>query len=410
MSAAAPAVVVIPARGGSVGVPLKNLQDVGGASLVARAVRAALATPSVRQVLVSTDHPEIAREARRHGATVVDRPADLAGGAASSESAVLHALSVLGAEDAADGLPSVTVLMQATSPFVDPADLDAAVRRVRSGQEDVVVAASASHDFQWRLDDGLASPVGHDTGHRPRRQDRAPHFRETGAFYVMRTEGFLEREVRFFGVVGIQAVDPRWAIEIDEPHDLRLARVLASMRDESVVSGALTDVDVLVTDFDGVHTDDHVIVTQDGQESVRVGRDDGMGVSLLRRAGTRVVILSTEVNPVVSARGRKLGVEVLQGIGDKEIALRDWLESEGVDPARVAYVGNDVNDLGAMSVVGLPVAVADARPEVLAAARLVLDRAGGHGAVREICDRILAGQHSPRAAGPETSEQVADQA
>ena len=115
-----------------------------------------------------------------------------------------------------------------------------------------------------------------------------------------------------------------------------------------------------------------------------------MGVALLRAAGVPVLILSTEVNPVVAARARKLQVPVLHGVEDKASALKDWIAAEGLDPARVAYLGNDVNDLGCLHLVGWPVVVADAHPAVRTAARLVLSRRGGEGAVRELCDLVLA--------------------
>ncbi|GII99589.1 YrbI family 3-deoxy-D-manno-octulosonate 8-phosphate phosphatase [Sediminihabitans luteus] len=389
-----PAVVVIPARGGSQGVPLKNLARVGGTSLVGRAVRTALAAPSVGAVVVSTDHDGIAAEARRHGARVVVRPDEIAGSTASSESALVHVLDHLAA--GGDPLPPVTVLVQCTSPFVDPADLDAAVRRVAEGEHDVVLAVSPTHDFQWRDDEGEVRAVGHSTLERQRRQDRAPHYRETGAFYAMRTAGLLENGRRFFGSIGLQPVDPATALEIDDPEDLDEARRIA----ETVPSGRASataqriDVDALVTDFDGVHTDDHAYVAQDGTESVRVHRGDGLGVAALRRAGVPVLILSTEHNPVVAARAAKLGVDVLHGVDDKAAALRDWIAAHRLDPDRVAYVGNDVNDLGPLHVVGWPVAVADARPEVRAAARVVLDHAGGTGAVREICDLVAAARRA----------------
>jgi YrbI family 3-deoxy-D-manno-octulosonate 8-phosphate phosphatase len=382
------ALVVIPARGGSQGVPLKNLADVGGTSLVGRAIVSALAAPGVTRVVVSTDHPGIAAEARRHGADVVERPATLSDATATSESAVLHALDAL-----ADDLP-VTVLLQCTSPFVDPADLGEAVVRVLAGEADVVLAAAPTHDFQWVVADGLVRPVGHSLDHRPRRQDRLPHFRETGAFYAMRTSGLREAGTRFFGRVALQAVDARTAIEIDEQADLEAARVLAAGGHQGDESEAL-DVDALVTDFDGVHTDDHAYVDGAGVESVRVHRGDGMGVDLLRRAQVPLLILSTERNPVVRARADKLGVDVLHGIADKAAALDEWISVNRLDPDRVAYVGNDVNDLGAMARIGWPVAVADAHPRVRAAARLVLDRRGGDGAVREVCDRIVAAR-APR--------------
>ena len=362
---------------------MKNLEKVSGISLIGRAVHAAVTARTVAAVVVSTDHPRIADEAARYGATVIERPDHLAGSTASSESAVLHALSVW---ERAHDVPAVTVLMQCTSPFVDPADLDAAVSAVASGQHDMVLSATETFDFQWRTNaSGDVQAVGHTADFRPRRQDRPAHHRETGAFYAMDTVGFRREQRRFFGRIGLQPVAPQTALEIDTVDDLRLARALAHEVDRH----PWLDVDAVVTDFDGVHTDDHALVGADGSELVRVHRGDGLGVAALRRTGLPMLILSTETNPVVGARARKLGVEALQGVEDKATALRGWLSRNRIDADRVAYLGNDVNDLPAMSIIGWPVAVADAHPDVLAAARIVLDRPGGDGAVRELCDRVL---------------------
>ncbi|MEW9550262.1 N-acetylneuraminate synthase family protein [Nonomuraea sp. NPDC050783] len=376
---------VVPARGGSAGVPLKNLALVGGVPLVTRAVRACLRAELVDQVVVSTDHDRIAETAREAGALVVERPAELSGATASSESAVLHALDALGAD------PEVVVLVQCTSAFIDPEDLSAAVRKVLDGEADSVVSGLPTHEFLWTA---AGAGVNHDPAVRPRRQDREPQFRENGAFYVMRTAGLREHGHRFFGRTAVQPVPVQHAVEVDDPEDLELVRALAPLLD----TPEPIDVDAVITDFDGVHTDDRAYVDSDGREMVLVSRSDGMGVSLLRRSGVKVLIMSTEHNPVVAARARKLGVPVLQGLADKRTVLRDWLQIEGLDPARVAYVGNDVNDLGPMAEVGWPVATPDAHPRVRAAARVVLTRAGGSGAVRELCDRVVAARPQPPAA------------
>jgi YrbI family 3-deoxy-D-manno-octulosonate 8-phosphate phosphatase len=372
-------VAVIPARGGSKGVPGKNLRRVAGRSLVARAVDAARAASTIDRVLVSTDDPAIVCEALAAGAEIVERPAAIAGDTASSEAAVLHAL------DSLAEAPEIVILIQATSPFIDPDDLDAAVQRVSSQSEDVVFSAVETHAFLWRETSDGAEGVNHDPAVRPRRQDRDAQFQETGAFYVMRTTGFVERGHRFFGRVGIQEVDAARSLEIDTLREFELATLIAPLfeRQEPINVGAV------VTDFDGVHTDDRALIDSDGGELVRVSRADGAGVEALRRAGIPVLILSRETNPVVAARGRKLGVPVLSGIQDKATALREWASDAGVELARIAYLGNDTNDLPPMALVGWPIAVADARPEVLAQARLVLTNSGGDGAVRELADRIL---------------------
>lgn len=379
-------VAVIPARGGSVGVPRKNIARVGGVPLVARAVGAATRATLVNSVIVSTDDDAIAEVAASAGAVIVRRPAELASGEASSESALLHSLDSLEAE------PEVLVFIQATSPFIDPARIDAAVQRVLSGRDDVVFSGVESYHFAWSLADARsladasATGIGHDPAHRPRRQDRAPHYIETGAFYVLRVAGFREAQHRFFGRIGIELVAESSAIEIDTPEQLAVARELARIHDgvEPI------DVDAVVTDFDGVHTDDSASIGIDGDERVTVSRSDGMGVRLLREAGIPVLILSTERHGIVAARASKLGVEVLHGVDDKAAALAAWAEARGILPSRIAYLGNDINDLGALSLAGWPVAVADAHPDVLSSARLVLNRRGGRGAVRQLAELVLS--------------------
>lgn len=383
------AVAIIPARGGSKGVPRKNLQRVGGVPLVARAVDAARRCPAIDRVVVTTDDADIAAVAAEWGAQVVERPAGLAGDEASSESALLHALDNLEARKVDVG---VLAFLQATSPFVDVEALTAAVQLVRSRRRDSVFSAVETYGFLWEKSAGSAAePVNHEIDVRPRRQDREPQYLETGAFYVMRAAGFRAAGHRFFGSVGIAEVAARTAVEIDTPDELELARALAPLvdRDAFGAHAGGIDVDAVVTDFDGVHTDDTVHVDENGIESVTVSRADGMGVGLLRNAGIPVLILSTEANPVVAARARKLGVDVRQAAADKASELRDWAAAHGIPLARIAYLGNDVNDLGCLDIVGWPIAVPDAHPRVLSAARVVLDRSGGDGAVRDLAERVL---------------------
>jgi N-acylneuraminate cytidylyltransferase len=374
---------IIPARGGSRGVPGKNLARVGGVPLVGRAVAAARGA-GIQTVVVSTDDEAIADAARNAGATVLERPADLAGDTATSESALLHALDAL----AAAGIePTVTAFLQATSPFIESAHLRSAVQRVLDGGEDVVLSAFETYAFLWRESDTGAVGVNHEAAHRPRRQDREPHFQETGAFYVMRTEGFRSAGHRFFGRVGLERVPEGRALEIDTVEELERARSLAAGIEPQAGPVAVS---ALVMDFDGVHTDDLVSVSSEGVESVRVSRSDGLGLGMLRDAGLPMLILSKERNPVVSARGRKLGIEVRQGVDDKLPALRDWAEERGLDLSTIAFVGNDINDAACLRAVGWPIVVPDAHPGIKGEARLVLSRLGGRGALRELADLILA--------------------
>lgn len=148
---------------------------------------------------------------------------------------------------------------------------------------------------------------------------------------------------------------------------------------------SLSSLDAIIFDFDGVLTDDRVYLDENGRESVCCSRRDGLGFDILRRTGLRLFILSTEKNPVVSRRGEKLQVPVMQGVADKLAALKEL----GCDLTRTLFVGNDVNDLPAMRACGFSACPADAHPAVLAEATFVLATLGGMGVVREIVEGLL---------------------
>ncbi|MCX5526126.1 N-acylneuraminate cytidylyltransferase [Streptomyces bobili] len=393
---------VIPARGGSKGVPAKNLASVGGVPLVARAVRECRATRLVTDVVVSTDDQAIAVAAREAGAEVVLRPAAIAGDTATSEAAVLHAMDT---HEALHGAAvDAVLLVQCTSPFIAREDIDGVAAAVVENGADTAVTVAPFHGFVWR--DGTAESTGggdsadstgggfgvnHDKSYRPRRQDRPQDLLETGAAYAMDAAGFREHGHRFFGRTDLVRTDPARVLEIDDPHDLARARVLAPLFDAGR-SGSLptaADIDAVVLDFDGTQTDDRVLIDSDGREFVSVHRGDGLGIAALRRSGLKLLILSTEQNPVVAARARKLKLPVLHGIDRKDLALKQWCEEQGIAPERVLYVGNDVNDLPCFALVGWPVAVASAHDVVRGAARAVTALPGGDGAIREIAGWIL---------------------
>jgi YrbI family 3-deoxy-D-manno-octulosonate 8-phosphate phosphatase len=180
-------------------------------------------------------------------------------------------------------------------------------------------------------------------------------------------------------------------LEIDDPHDLARARALAPLLDADRPGSLPTadDIDAVVLDFDGTQTDDRVLIDADGKEFVSVHRGDGLGIAALRGSGLKMLILSTDQNPFVAARARKLRIPVAHGVDRKDLALKQWCEEQGIAPERVLYVGNDVNDLPCFALAGWPVAVANAHDLVRGAARAVTTLPGGEGAVREIAGWIL---------------------
>ena len=143
---------------------------------------------------------------------------------------------------------------------------------------------------------------------------------------------------------------------------------------------------LIAFDFDGVFTDNMVLVFQDGTEAVRCFRSDGIGLQKLKKLGIEIVIISTEANPVVSARARKLKIPCIQDCQDKRAALNDLARKLNITWGEIAFVGNDINDLPCLESVALPIVVQDAYPEVVPTALYRTQRPGGHGAVREICD------------------------
>ncbi|MGV9879475.1 cytidylyltransferase domain-containing protein [Streptomyces sp. NPDC003006] len=412
---------VIPARGGSKGVPAKNLAPVGGVPLVVRAIRECLGARLVTDVVVSTDDQVIAEAARAAGAEVVLRPAAIAGDTATSEAAVLHAMD---AHEALHGARvDVVLLVQCTSPFLTREDIDGVAAAVVENGADTAVTVAPFHGFIWRdaaddATDGSPSAevpaqrsdsvggtatlanstrtrggygVNHDKSFRPRRQDRPQDLLETGAAYAMDAAGFRTHKHRFFGHTEPVRTDPARVLEVDDPHDLARARALAPLFDTGHAKARPTaaDIDAVVLDFDGTQTDDRVLIDSDGREFVSVHRGDGLGIAALRRSGLHMLILSTEQNPVVAARATKLRLPVLHGIDRKDLALKQWCEEQGIAPERVLYVGNDVNDLPCFALVGWPVAVSSAHDVVRDAARAVTTVPGGEGAIREIATWIL---------------------
>jgi YrbI family 3-deoxy-D-manno-octulosonate 8-phosphate phosphatase len=145
---------------------------------------------------------------------------------------------------------------------------------------------------------------------------------------------------------------------------------------------------LIVYDFDGVMTDNHVYVSQDGTEMAMCHRGDGLGVGIIRDMGIEQVIISTEVNPIVAKRAEKLKLPVVHKVKNKAQALKDYCAEKGIVLENVMYIGNDTNDLEAMKLAGIKGAPADAEPEILKAARWISAKKGGDGVIRELA-RVL---------------------
>jgi YrbI family 3-deoxy-D-manno-octulosonate 8-phosphate phosphatase len=398
---------VVQARGGSKGLPNKNLLPVQGHPLVSYSVCSALAALQVTRTIVSTDSEAIAEAARAYGAEVPFlRPASIAADDTLDLPLFEHALDWLWEHERYR--PEMVVQLRPTTPLRPRGLIDRAVSLLRSDrQADCVRAVTTPKQTpykMWRpaadgymkqlIEIDLVEPYN-----LPRQKLPAVLW-QTGHIDVIWTGTILEQRSLTGRRVKPIIVDPAYCVDIDTVEDIEaVGRAVAGgaldidvpaaggVRSHPVALPAA--IDLVVFDFDGVFTDNRVLVSSDGRESVICDRGDGHGISRLRQLGIPLIVMSTERDPVVAGRCRKLGLECLQGVDDKLAALRRLLHDRGAALSNTIYVGNDVNDLSCLKAVGCAVVPEDAHADVRSHAHVVLRRSGGRGAVRELCDAIL---------------------
>jgi N-acylneuraminate cytidylyltransferase len=395
---------IIPARGGSKGIPRKNIRSFAGYPLLSYSIAAGLQSKWVTRVIVSTDDEEIARVARQFGADVPFlRPDEFAQDNSLDLPLFQHALHWFAENE--DYHPDVVVQLRPTSPVRPLTCVDDAVQLLLEHPDadsvrGVVPAGQNPHKM-WRLD-GEARPMqpllsvpGIAEPYNAPRQQLPPVYWQTGHIDAIRPRAILEKGSMSGDVILPLLIDPRYTVDIDNPSDWKRSEWLVYQGGlDLVIPGRQRrplpeQVDLVVFDFDGVLTDNRVWVDENGREAVMANRSDSLGLGLLMAAGVKTLVISKEANPVVTARCNKMKVPVMQSIDDKAAALNAYLEENRIDPRKTLFVGNDINDVPCFPLVGCALVVADAQPEAMRQADLVLERKGGHGAVRELCDLIL---------------------
>jgi len=396
---------LIPARGGSKGIPRKNIREFAGYPLIAWSIAAAKRSSLVTRVIVSTDDEEIASVAHKWGAeTPFLRPNELARDKTTDLPVFEHALKWL--EDVEGYRPEIVVQLRPTSPIRPQGMVDNAIQILLDHADaDCVrgVVPAAQNPFKmWRFNgegnplsqllevEGIAEP------YNAPRQILPPVYWQTGHIDAIRVSTIVNKKSLTGDVIYPLLIDPKYTVDIDTLPDWAKYEALVYSGLEMVSPGASRrlipeTIKMVICDFDGVVTDNLVLTDQDGRESVAASRSDSMHIKALREKGVEVMILSSEPNPVVAARAKKMGVEAIHNVGmqDKGRVMREVLAQKNVKAENVIYVGNDLNDLPCFEVAGWSVAVADAYPEVIRAADHVLTKTGGHGAVRELCEIVL---------------------
>lgn len=222
-------IAIIPARGGSKGVPKKNIRPLAGKPLIAWTIEAALRSSVVDRVAVSTDSEEIADVARAYGAEAIIRPRELAEDWSPSEDALLHTLQVVGGIDRFEAI----IFLQATSPLRTYIHIDEAVTLFRESKADSLLSVNPFHVFLWEEHRGLAESVLFDYNHRPMRQEMTSHFQENGAIYVFKPEILLKRRNRLGGKIVLYKMPEQASLDIDTEMDMIIAEVMLKRRMET---------------------------------------------------------------------------------------------------------------------------------------------------------------------------------
>ena len=396
---------IIPARGGSKGIPRKNIKLFAGYPLISYSIAAGLQAGSVTRVIVSTDDEEIAEVARAWGAeTPFLRPAELAQDKTTDLPVFQHALTWLKQQE--NYTPDLVIQLRPTSPIRPRNCVEEAVSLLqRNPTVDSVrgVVPSGQTPYKmWRLNgkDEPMTPLltlpGVKEPYNAPRQVLPPTYWQTGHIDVIRPQVILEKNSMSGDSILPYEIDPRYTVDIDTPFDWLRYEWLVRNGDLDMVDPASrrrklpAKTSLVVMDFDGVLTDNLVHIDEQGNEQVSSSRGDSMGLRLVRETlPIDFMVISTEVNPVVAARCKKLKLEYFQGIDDKPSVLRKVIREKGIPAEEIVFIGNDVNDIGCMEIAGYAVAPADAEAIVKRHADLVLTRKGGKGAVRDFCDILL---------------------
>ena len=216
-------IAIIPARGGSKGVPRKNIRLLKDKPLIAHSISAAKESKYTDKVYVSTDNLEIAEISRQYGAEIINRPDELAGDTASSESALIHALSEI---EQSGVSPDLVVFLQCTSPIRTGTDIDKGIAKLQADNADSLLSVSPSHRFLWEEVDGVAKSINYDYRDRPRRQDMQPQYVENGSIYIFKPWVLKEFGNRLGGKISLFVMSEAASWEIDSPLDFEIAESL----------------------------------------------------------------------------------------------------------------------------------------------------------------------------------------
>ena len=378
----------IPVRGGSKSIPLKNIKPFCGKPLVCWNIEALENCDEIDEIIVATDSDKIEETvtARNYKKTkIYRRSAENACDTASTESVMLEYIAYAKMSE-----NQTFMLVQATSPLTQTQHFSEAMQLYKTGKYDSILTCVRNYRFFWNTD---GTSMNYDYMNRPRRQNFDGMLMENGAFYINSVKNILASGNRLSGKIGIYEMPEYTATEIDEPDDWIILEKLMYKHVLSKKESDFKKIKLFLTDVDGTLTDAGMYYSENGDELKKFNTRDGLGLRLLREAGIKVGIITSENTKIVENRAKKLNVDYLyQGKinGGKLAIAQEICQKEGITLAEIAYIGDDVNCIELLKAVGFAACPADAHNSVKEIPNIhVMKTNGGNGCVREWAELVL---------------------
>ncbi|MBN2980615.1 N-acylneuraminate cytidylyltransferase [Cohnella algarum] len=376
-------VAYIPVRGGSKGIPNKNIKLFCGMPLVYWVVKAAVECEIIGKVFVATENEQIEQVVKSFvlpKVSVISRSEESATDTASTEYGMLEFAEQYDFDK--------IVLIQATSPLLESEDLTQAIQKYYESKVDSLVSVVRQKRFLWKQEDNLAIPVNYNPSNRPLRQQWDGFLVENGAFYMTTKDRLLKSKCRISGEITAYEMHEETYFEIDDLADWIIAEQLKLKRGKLQ---SLSHIKLLISDVDGVLTDAGMYYSSDGQELKKFNTRDGKGIELIRAAGIHVMLLTSENIELVKRRGEKLKADyIFMGITDKKMFLEHFFKNHPEYSFNsTAYIGDDINDLECIQLSSFSAAPSDSHEEVRKYAKYICKTEGGKGCVREVCDLLI---------------------
>lgn len=380
-------IAFIPARCGSKAIRFKNIKEFCGKPLIYWNLLALENSKNVDEIYVATDCTEISEVVESFGFLKVKlymRDKENAQDSSSTEAVMLEFLSKQKFKN-----EDLFMLVQATSPITQSEDFDGGIKKLIEGKKSSLLSVVRDKRFFWSSD---GKPINYDYKNRPRRQDFDGYLLENGAFYINRVSNILRDKNRLSADIDFYEMQDYNSIEIDEKVDWKIAEEY--MREHVLFKYVKEkNIKLFLSDVDGTLTDAGMYYGENGEELKRFNTHDGKGFELLRNAGIKTGIITSEKTKIVENRAKKLKVDYLyQGLEHKGKleAVKEICKKEGILLDEVAYIGDDINCKELLEAVGICACPKNATPSIKSIANIIeLSLSGGDGAVREFVDIIL---------------------